>query len=526
MSPDRVIRALAAMALGALSAVAPARAQPVPAFDPVAVPEHVYAGGWEFFVGGGVAVFDCNGDLLPEVYAAGGAGPARLMRNDTPTPGAPLAFSEATPPELALPGVIGAYPLDIDSDGRMDLAILRLGENLLLRGRPGCRFAPFDASLGFVSDDRWTTAFSATWETGQALPTLAFGNYVDRSDPKGPFRACDANMLYRPEGERYADPLPLTPGYCTLSALFSDWGRHGRADLRLSNDRHYYVDGGSEQLWAMEPTPRLYTEADGWKTYTLWGMGIASRDITGDGYADVFLSSMGDQKLQLFDPDAGGPSFRDATYGRGTTAQRPYAGGDGRPSTGWQIAFGDVQNDGLDDVFIAKGNVQQMPGLAMRDPNNLLVQQPDGRFVEMGEVAGLADMERGRGAAFDDLNLDGRPDIVVVNRAAPLRIWQNTTADTGNWLLIELEQPAPNRRAVGAWIELRTPSRTQVREITVGGGHASGSATFQHFGIGPAEEAELRVIWPDGTASDWLAVAANRILKLARAGKGLQPASP
>ena len=147
--------------------------------------------------------------------------------------------------------------------------------------------------------------------------------------------------------------------------LFTDWSRTGRADLRISNDRHYYVRGGQEQMWAMEDAPRQYSQDEGWQPYMLWGMGIASRDLNGDGYSDVYLTSMGDQKFQYFEPAMGGPAYRDATYERGTTAHRPYTGGDGRPSTGWHAAFGDVNNDGLDDIFVAKGNVEQMPGAAM-----------------------------------------------------------------------------------------------------------------------------------------------------------------
>ena len=55
------------------------------------------------------------------------------------------------------------------------------------------------------------------------------------------------------------------------------------------------------------------------------------------------------------------------------------------------------------------------------------------------------------------------------------------------------------------------------REIAVGGGHAGGQADWWHFGLGDAQEAELRVIWPDGAASDWTKVAANRFLTVDRA---------
>jgi enediyne biosynthesis protein E4 len=482
---------------------------------------HEYVGGWEFYVGGGVATLDCNGDLFPDLFVAGGEAPAILLRNTTTSRGGDIEFVEDTPDALQLTGVTGAYPIDVDSDGIKDLFILRVGENQLLRGGPDCSFGEFPASLGFSSPDKWSTAFSATWEAGQNLPTLAVGNYVDRKDPEGPFEACDNNMLYRPQGLAYATPLALSPGFCALSILFSDWGRDGRQDLRVSNDRHYYVNDGSEQMWAMEPELRLYGEADNWQTFKLWGMGIASRDITGDGIPELMLSSMGDQKLQSLDVTAGGPRFVDATFERGTTAQRPYMGDDGRPSTGWQTEFGDVQNDGLADIFIAKGNVEEMPSAAMKDPNNLLVQGRDGQFTEMGGVAGIGSFSRSRGASFADLNLDGLLDLVVVNRRAPLEIYQNRTLDTGNWLLLDVAQEGANPDAIGGWIEIAGEEKNWFREITIGGGHASGSATLAHFGLGDATNVQIRMVWPDGKTSDWQQVSTNRILQVRRTRDGL-----
>lgn len=145
---------------------------------------------------------------------------------------------------------------------------------------------------GVTFEDKWSTAFSATWESTNTLPTLAFGHYVDRKNPDGPFEACDTNLLLRPNGETYSAKT-LAPGYCPLSMLFSDWSRDGVAELRVSNDRHYYVNNGSEQLWDIAETPRLYGEDDGWINHKVWGMGIASRDIDRNGLIDVFLSSMG-----------------------------------------------------------------------------------------------------------------------------------------------------------------------------------------------------------------------------------------
>lgn len=484
-----------------------------PVFAPVpGLPPHTYTGGWEHFVGGGVAVFDCDGDQRPEIFVAGGTSPAQLLRN---RPSDALQFAADTPAALALTGVTGAYPLDIDSDGHTDLVVLRVGADQILRGGADCSFAPFD-DLDFSSGDHWSTAFSATWEPDAALPTLAFGSYVDRHDPNGPFEACDHNWLYRPAGDGYDAPVALTPGFCALSILFSDWSRTGRADLRVSNDRHYYVRDGSEQLWAMEPTPRLYSEAEGWATFNLWGMGIASRDLTGDGFPEVYLSSMGDQRLQEPVPGATGPAYRDVEYARGTTAHRPHVGDDGRPSTGWHIAFGDVTNDGRDDVFIAKGNVDQMPDLAIEDPNSLLVQQQDGTFREVSVQAGVASPARSRGAALADLDLDGRLDLVVVNRRAPLEVYRNVTPDTGHWISVSLSQPGPNPTAVGAWIEVRVGDRVMAWERTVGGGHASGIWGPAHFGLGDADTVEVRAIWPDGTTGKWQAAQTGQPITITR----------
>ena len=72
---------------------------------------------------------------------------------------------------------------------------------------------------------------------------------------------------------------------------------------------------------------------------------------------------------------------------------------------------------------------------------------------------------------------------------------------------MKLQQPAPNRDAIGAWIEVRCDGGAVMRrEITVGGGHASGQIGWWHFGLGDAPKAEVRVVWPDGVAEDWQTV--------------------
>jgi hypothetical protein len=515
-------------------------ALPAPRFvDEAAVAgiDHRYDGEFTHFVGGGVAVLDCDADGLSDLYLAGGSSPAALYRNRS-EPGGALAFAPLASAATDLTGVTGAYPLDLDADGLVDLAVLRVGENVLLRGTGDCGFERANERWGFDGGDAWSVAFSATWEDESALPTLAIGNYLVLDDEERPVPSydCDDNELVRPAaGGTYAPPTALRPGWCTLSLLFSDWSRTGRRDLRASNDRHYETRA-QEQLWRIEAgaAPELWTPADGWQPLRIWGMGIASHDVTGDGYPEVYLTSQADNKLQsLADGASTRPEYADIAIRRGVTAHRPYAGDVAMRSTAWHPEFADVNNDGLVDLFVSKGNVEAMTEYAARDPNNLLLGQPDGTFVEGGEAAGIATFLRARGAALADLNLDGLLDLVVVNRRENVQLWRNVgTGDAaspspmGGWIAVRLEQPGANRDAIGAWIEVRAGERITRRELTVGGGHGSGQLGWSHFGIGDADRTEIRVTWPDGELGPWQEVEANGFAIVDRASGEIAPWFP
>ncbi len=284
-------------------------------------------------------------------------------------------------------------------------------------------------------------------------------------------------------------------------------------------------------MWRVDPgrTPTLFTAADGWQHLSIWGMGIAEADLSGNGYPEYALTSMGDTKLQELDPeedegdDGLKPVYKDIAFDVGATAQRPYQGTDYRPSTGWHSQFADVNNDGQLDLFISKGNVESMPEFAAYDPDNLLLGGWDGTFSRGRRQAGIASEKRGRGAAVVDLNLDGMLDIVVVNRNSPASLFRNLGARTawgheplGNWLEVELAQPDTNRNAVGARISVKLGNQTMTRAISVGGGHASGQAGFVHFGLGTAERAEIRVKWPDGEWSHTYKAFADNFVRIER----------
>jgi hypothetical protein len=478
-------------------------------------------GDWEYMVGGGVATFDCNDDGFADMLLAGGTSPAKFYRNAS-TRGGALRF-EAEQSGLELDKVSGAYPLDVDSDGITDLVLLRVGENVVMRGRGQCKFERANEAWGFDGGDAWSTSLAATWERGAAWPTIAIGNYIDRKEETSPWGSCTDNWLHRPSaaGGKFDAPLALKPSFCPLSMLFTDWNKSGTPSLRVSNDREYY-EGGQEQMWRIEPgqPPKLYADTDGWKPLRIWGMGIASYDLNFDGYPEFFLTSMADNKLQTLTNVAQDgpqkPDYKDVAFAKGVTAHRPYTGGDWHPSTAWHAQFEDVNNDGMVDLFVAKGNVDKMPDFAAKDPSNLLLQLADGKFQEAGEAAGIVSFAIARGAALTDFNMDGLLDLVVVNRRENVKLWRNTSTNAGHWLEVKLEQDGSNREAIGARLEVQCDNIVFSREITVGGGHAGGQSGWHHFGLGGLTHSAVRVVWPDGETSDWQDVDTNKFYVVAR----------
>jgi len=495
--------------------------------------KHTYAGDFDYYVGGGVAVLDCDSDGRPDLYFAGGAEPAALYRNQSKR-GGRLRFDQVRAAATDLDSVTGAYPLDIDSDGQVDLVVLRHGENVLLRGQGGCTFERANEAWGFDGGDGWSTAFSATWEPGQTWPTLAFGDYVDYFDDRN-LAHCGPGHLFRPAAgaDGFAPPTTLEPGRCALSMLFSDWDRSGRRDLRVANDRHYYYNEGGDQLWRMDPgsAPHLYTDQDGWRPVRIFGMGIAAADLTGDGYLEYYLTSIGSNRLETLESDAAAPVFSDIAFDHGISATTPWIGRPIDPSTSWHPEFDDVNNDGWLDLYVSKGNVDEAADSALKDPNELFLGRTDGTFERAAKQAGIRNPIRTRGAAVVDLNGDGLLDLVEVNRYRNVNLRRNLGSGTarkpramGHWLEVEPVQGGANRDAIGAWIEVRVGERTTIREVDSGGGHASGALGPVHFGLGDETDAQVRVTWPDGVVGPWQTVGADQVVTIERGEPGPSPA--
>ena len=148
---------------------------------------------------------------------------------------------------------------------------------------------------------------------------------------------------------------------------------------------------------------------------------------------EVYLTSQADNKLQTLTDGPSQPTYGDVALDRGVTATTPFAGDTTLPSTAWHPEFQDVNNDGLMDLYVSKGNVEAQLDYAMEDPSNLLIG-PGRRHVRRGRRGGRASstFARTRGAALVDLNMDGLLDLVEVNRRTPVHVWRNVGAGTAD----------------------------------------------------------------------------------------------
>jgi hypothetical protein len=233
------------------------------------------------------------------------------------------------------------------------------------------------------------------------------------------------------------------------------------------------------------------------------GMGVDFRDIDGDGREDIFFTALANEGFPLF-LNLGRMLFRDATYATRT-------GRVTRLHSGWGAGIVDLDNDGRKDIFTANGDVQTgaeiSGGRATRQQNLLLRQTSPGKF----EAASLADAAWHRGAAFADLDGDGRIDVVVTRLGERPLILQNVSSPQG-WLQVELNGRRSNREGLGAIVRVEG----QTERITTTFSYASSSPPVAHFGFGGRKAAvTVEVTWPGGHTQVVRDVALNQRLVVA-----------
>ena len=383
---------------------------------------------------------------------------------------------------------------------------------------------------GSTAATRGRAAFSATWEGDAALPTLAIGNYLVLDDGRAEPTLRLPRQRARPaRGRRdvYGRRSRSARLVLALAAL-QRLGpirtprppRHQRPALLPRRRRS--SSGG----WSPARPPRLWTREEGWQTLRIWGMGIASHDLTGDGYPEVYLTSQADNKLQTLADGAEQPNYEDIALERGVTAHGPTRATTTLPSTAWHAEFEDVNNDGFIDLFVAKGNVEAIARLRGARPEQP-APRPARRHVrrERRRRPGSAELRarprrrarrpQPRRPARPRRRQPARERPAVAQRRRRRRPRRPRRWATGSPCALEQPGREPRRhRRLGRGARRRAGHRAA--SCTVGGGHAGGQLGWIHFGLGEADRAEVRVTWPDGEVGPWSRSRPNRFATIER----------
>jgi hypothetical protein len=247
------------------------------------------------------------------------------------------------------------------------------------------------------------------------------------------------------------------------------------------------------------------------------GMGVTAGDFDQSGAESIFVTNLTRESATLYRNNGRG-EFTDATLG--VNLYQPTF-----PYTGFGVQWFDYDNDGWLDLFIANGAVTSMESLRGTPypflQRNLLLHNDGARFRDVSAGAGppfqLAEV--GRGAAFGDIDNDGRVDIVVANNNGPVRVLMNRTGSSGHWLEVRLQGVHCNRDGIGARVAAVIAGKPLWRRAHSDGSYLSASDLRVHFGLGANTEAQVWVDWPDGRKETWAGIRADSIVTL-REGSG------
>jgi enediyne biosynthesis protein E4 len=485
---------------------------------------------------GGVAMFDYDGDGKLDLFFANGADlPAadksnprywnRLYRNN-----GNFTFTDVTE-KARVQGHsygMGVATGDFDNDGRTDLYVSNYGRNILYRNRGDGTFADVTDKAGVAASGWSTGAMFVDYDRDGALD-LFVSRYVDWNFARNPY--CGER---KPGFRSYCHPDQFQPvshllfhnnrdGTFTdvtvrahiakalgkgLGVAFQDYDRDGWPDILVANDSFPQQlfrnkrDGTFEE--AAVALGLAYDE-DG---RTFAGMGADFADYDNDGWADVFVNALTNQRYSLFRNVKGLFEYVTGRTGVGRITMR---------HSGWGTRFVDYDNDGWLDLFVAQGHVMDnieltQPGLRYLEPP-LLMRNVKGKFEEVSIQSGeiFQTPLAARGAAFGDLDNDGFPDIAINCNNGPAVILRNR-GNTNRWLTVDVQG-----RALGARVKLISESVGVLeRLVSTAGSYLSASDSRVTFGLGQDHRIRsLEVTWPDGATRKLENLESGRIIIVA-----------
>jgi len=283
-----------------------------------------------------------------------------------------------------------------------------------------------------------------------------------------------------------------------MGMVCADIDADGDTDIFVGNDElgnFLFLNDGHGRFQEVSLVRGLSLDFDGKAHGT---MGTECGDFNNDGWLDFFVTSYQQEGVVLF-RNLGKGIFEDVTRVTG-------AGAGTLPLVTWGCGLVDFDQDGHLDLFIAAGhlqdNVEQFDTTTTYFQRNVLLRNNgQGKFDNVTEQAGdgLAVKLSSRGAAFDDLDNDGRVDVVILNSRREPTILRNVSPKGHHWLQVRLRGRSTNREGVGAQVKLIAGDRQWLQEVHSGRSYQSHYGTRLTFGLGTAERIDrLEVRWIGG----------------------------
>ena len=483
---------------------------------------------------GGLAVFDYDGDGLPDIFFTNGAqipsltkrGPDqwnRVFRNR-----GGMAFEDVT----ARAGIAGegystgAAAADYDNDGRVDLFVAGINGNRLYRNRGDGTFADVTAASGIKT---YTWSVAAGWfdYDNDGRLDLFVVNYVDWAPQRNKFCGDQSrgvrvychpkhytglpNALYHNRGGGTFEDVSERSGIAQhvgkgMSVAFADYDDDGFTDVMVTNDAVPNFLFHNRRNGTFEETGLLAGVAVPANGRPVSGMGVDFRDYDNDGRPDIVLTALSGETFPLFKNEKG-TFFKDATYESGLAKATIRM-------SGWGAAFADFDNDGFKDLLTANSHandrIEEFESSSYRQTNGLF-RNNAGHFTDVAALAGpdFAVARANRGIGVGDFDGDGRLDLVVTVLGDGAQLLRNVSDASRHWITLRLTGKASSRDGILARVQIGS----QVDQMTTAVGYASSSNYGVHFGLGAVKTIDkIEIAWPSGKKQVLEKVPADQIL--------------
>jgi enediyne biosynthesis protein E4 len=505
---------------------------------------------------GGVAVFDYNNDGLLDIFFTNGAeipslkksNPSfhnKLFRNNGDG-----TFTDVTE-NAGLAGVgysMGVAAGDYDNDGFVDLYVTGFNCNQLFHNNGDGTFTDVAAKAGvngvLKQGKPWSVAAGWIDYNNDGLLDLFVVNYLDYSlsgahscktgnivDYCSPdeYRGTP-NILYRNNGDGTFTDVSQQSHISQylgkgMGVAFADYDGDGFTDIFVSNDSipnfllHNNGDGTFTDVALLAGV--AYNE----NGKAVAGMGTDFRDIDNDGMPDIFLTAMYGDSFPLY-RNPGKGQFEDVTETTGIAAMTIRF-------TAWGAGIFDFDNDGNKDIFAAGSaildNSMEVNHKPYPLPNFLYRNLGNMRFKDVSGEAGASFSVPAahRGAAFGDLNNDGKIDIVVTVLNGEPQLLMNRSQNHNHWIILKLIGVADNRDGLGTRVKITTANGVQYNEATTAVGYNSSSDKRVYFGLQNATVVDqIELVWPTGVKQVLNHVTADQILTIVQSGSSKKSGRP